>query len=301
MRFFCDGLETGNPGNVTAASLFSLGVEHDGTITVTTLCTLRAGVCAGAVTCDVLAAEDHTFDADITATTQAVFVNCRFTSPITITNAGTTFVDALTLANAQGVGVNFVGTVTLLEGSDGIGNQSGVSGATVTDALNAINDAPNQGAAQAYATGNSTNNGVTNTYQALDGSAFAEAVAGSLWALTAAGCVYTYSGPSGKRFRLAMTMTVRCLSGTGVILNAAIDHNSDVIGENSATQRDKGNAQTNADNTGTSFAHSVETERIVTLSNGDTIQPAIGSGDTNDWRVDRMTLLVYPLQPLNAP
>lgn len=133
---------------------------------------------------------------------------------------------------------------------------------------------------------------------ALSGAAFVQEIAGANWTLTAAGCVYTYSGPA-RRFAVEFTMTVS--ASALVTVSLAIAKNADLNGVDPGALFAFGVQRPAITVINAPGAVTTTVQRIVSLQPADTVQP-MGSnsgGAATTPTVRRFTMTIVPL-PLVA-
>jgi hypothetical protein len=117
-----------------------------------------------------------------------------------------------------------------------------------------------------------------NNFHAVPGAAFAESAAAPLaFTLGAADCIATYGGNDTKRFLVRVIVATHAIVGAGFAnWTGCVAVNGDVLATAGGTQRLNG--EVNINDTGTALDDSEQRgvfERVVTLSTGNTVQPAI--------------------------
>lgn len=134
-----------------------------------------------------------------------------------------------------------------------------------------------------YVATDATNTAATSAtinYVALTGTSFSEDVQLSRFVLTASACKLTYTGPP-------IRCVVKCIAvlkqnvAVTALTSLAIDKTGDLIGTSSnVTTSTKGQIQVEQNSAVLDGAVLIETERVVKLVTGDTLQPTIGSVST---------------------
>jgi len=122
-----------------------------------------------------------------------------------------------------------------------------------------------------------------NNMHAIPSGNYAVSAPSTSWALTAAGCIGTYTGPDGARFEV--TVNVGCkatVAATFAYLSGAVDHEGDVIGEASFSSLALGEMQVQDTPAPGGVNQRSTFSRIVTVDNGDTVQPAFGLGAASE-------------------
>jgi hypothetical protein len=129
-------------------------------------------------------------------------------------------------------------------------------------------------------------------FHGASGADFSQTVAHADWALTAAGCIYTYNGADPARFLALIAMTVAPTVNPLISheLMVAIDHDGDLIGTSGATAQEPSilNVFTQpGDLDGTPFT----CVRLLTVNPGQTVQ-ACGARESvtaTDLKIYRFT------------
>jgi hypothetical protein len=151
------------------------------------------------------------------------------------------------------------------------------------------------GTAQATVDGGNTadTNGNANQWRQVVGSDFAYAGTPD-FTLTAASCVLTYNGVSGRRFLFLAAASFEgsaTLNGTS---GTAIAHNSDLVGgvmlSNASMAAGAGISDLQSNS-----AIDIPTQRSVVLNNGDTIRPVLGNFAGNqNLNIHSLSLSIIP-------
>ena len=130
---------------------------------------------------------------------------------------------------------------------------------------------------------------------------------GPHWAFTGTGftltdataCILTYTGPSGRRFLATLTASASVPPGEGgtALCGFVVAHNNDLLGSifGDTPGTDAGGAFVNLPFTNDQLQ--MDSQRIVTLSTGDTLRPVGGMSSALIWSVLSCTFSVVQIDP----
>lgn len=135
----------------------------------------------------------------------------------------------------------------------------------------------------------------SDTYVALTGSTN-YGFTGSGFTLNTTGCILTYTGPSGGRFLVIGAASNSVPPGNTALSSWAIAHNGDLIGQailGGATGPAGGSLVNLLD---TNDQLQSDTMRLVTLNNGDTLQPVgASSGASSTFSMTTFSIALFPI------
>lgn len=195
----------------------------------------------------------------------------------------------------NGSTLNIAGTLVTDTVTINFANQNNV---TVTAADIVLQDRINSNA-QYWASNqnNTANAGASTNFVAIATNNFTEGVSSDAWTFTAAGCVATYKGPAGIKWRVRTILSAQIDNTYTTGWVVANDFNGDIIGQASANYFLNGAQMINAQ-TVANIASNVVSERIITPTTGQTIQPAIGVPGGEVIGANRIARLNFIIEPV---